>query len=168
MTLLTKEYLIMKEIVCKYHPDYKRSRTAIKNAHHYKVERLVEETMALVGGYERVDEAHYDFSDLSDSKTSTITKNKKWNSGSGKITGVARETSDETKWGDLRVVIYNSVTEKMMYYFLPYKFWIHYIYYSNNIGSIPYTYNVYLDKISRFEEYRCDTFESLAKMEATI
>jgi len=154
-----KEHAIATEIIVKYHKRYKRNnykkKDIISNYMDFKVERLVEESLANVGGYEWVDKAHFDFSDLSDSKTASISINpsKAGSSYCGEITNVSG------KMGALRVVIWNPHKAELLYYFLPKSFW------ENNVtrtakgfGKITFTYNVNKGIISRFNEYRVKNF----------
>ena len=162
---ITKEYLIMRDIVCKYHPDYKSSRKAIKNAHHYNVELLVEETMAAIGKYKYIDAAHHDFSDGSDSKTASIRNSTTGSSGVGEICNVI-SPGGSSKKGALRVVIYNSITQKLMYFFLPKKIWSKLninIHPTTNIGRLFFTYNKKTSSIRKFVGYECKDFIELAK-----
>ena len=166
--LVTKEYLIMRDIVCKYHPDYKGSRKAIKNAHHYNVELLVEETMAHVGKYKFIDGDHCDFSDGSDSKTASIRFTANRTSGSGEISNVI-SAGGESKKGALRVVIYNAITQSLMYYFLPKSAWNNLtinIHPTTNLGRLFFTYNLKEHVIKKFIGFECKDFATLAKQKA--
>jgi len=164
--LVTKEYLIMRDIVCKYHPDYKGSRKAVKNAHHYNVELLVEETMAYVGKYKFIDGDHCDFSDGSDSKTVTIRyKDKNQYTGIGEISNVISPGGSE-KQGALRIVAYNSITQSLMYYFLPKKHWSKLninIHPTTNLGRLFFNYSVKSDTVKKFIGFECKDFATLAK-----
>jgi hypothetical protein len=162
---ITKEYLIMCDIVCKYHPDYKGSRRAIKNAHHYNVERLVEETMAHVGKYKFIDSDHCDFSDGSDSKTASIRLSPTGSSGIGTIGNVI-SAGGISKKGALRLVIYNSITQTLMYYFLPKKMWDKLkinVHPTTNFGRIFFTFSIKEGVIKKFVGYQCKDFAALAK-----
>jgi hypothetical protein len=162
---ITKEYLIMRDIVCKYHPDYKGSRKAIKNCHHYNVELLVEETMAYVGKYKFIDGDHCDFSDGSDSKTSSIRLTSNGSSGSGELSNVI-SPGGTSKKGALRVVIYNSITQTLMYYFLPKSAWNNLkinIHATTNMGRLFFTYSIKDGLIKKFAGYECKDLATLAK-----
>ena len=161
---LSKEYLIMRDIVCKYHPTYKGSRKALQNAHHFNIELLVEETLAAVGGYRYIDAAHCDFSDGSDSKTASIRYNVHSNNGSGEIPNVISPGGNHKK-GALRIVIYNAITQSLMYYFLPKNFWSKVninIHPTTNMGRIFFNYSLKTGHINKFLGYECASFEELA------
>lgn len=163
---LSKEYLIMRDIICKYHPIYKGNRRALKNPSHYNVERLVEETMALVGKrYKYIDAAHCDFSDGTDSKTSSIRYDRKNNTCTGLIGNVVSPGGTKKK-GALRLVIYNAFTKELMYYFIPKKAWSKMnisIHPTTKMGRLFYCYNRRTNSITKFEGYECKDFVDLAK-----
>ena len=56
---MSKNLLLMKEVVTKYHPSFVNSKDLTKYAlaqpHIFDVPRLVEETFAAIGGYNFVD-----------------------------------------------------------------------------------------------------------------
>lgn len=161
---ITKEYLIMRDIVCKFHPDYKGSRKAAKNAHHYNVERLVEETMAFMGNYKFINADHCDFLDGSDAKTVTIRYTSKGTSGVGEITNVISPGGSKKK-GALRVVAYNSITQSLMYYFLPKKHWTKLsinIHPTTNMGRLFFNYSIKTKTVKKFIGYECKDFVELA------
>ena len=105
---MSKNLVFMRDIVCKHHPAFKRSADlrhyGIKHNDIFNIERLIEESLAAVGGYDFVDEEGYDFNDIqySDSKTVSVVNN-----GGAKQTKVIIISSVENKIGSLRVTIYN-------------------------------------------------------------
>jgi hypothetical protein len=131
------------------------------------VERLVEETMARVGGLQFIDAAHADFSDGSDAKTASIRVNSTKvgsNSHVGEITGVQTSGSG-LKSGALRCVIYNPHSDRLMYYFLPWHFWTQHItrHPSSGIGKIMYCYNAKTQSIVKFQDHQLSSFKALAQ-----
>jgi hypothetical protein len=165
---MTKDIMLMQEVVCKYHPLFRRypelRKYAIKYAHIYKVEHLVEVTMAAVGKYSHTNKAHEDFSDGTDSKTSTVNRNEK----QGQIKNVTT-TGGFQKRGALRVVIYNAVTETVLYYFIPKRLWLKWVTVGKNgIGSVGYSYNVKKKSIVKFDKHnlQCKSFLELTRRKA--
>jgi len=167
---VSKEFLLMRDIICEYHPSFiknkKLRKFGLEQPNIFKVEKLVEQSMSSFGLYEHIDAAYADFSDGSDSKTSSIspnTKPDKKNCYYGEIGGVSRITGGE-KSGALRCVIYNPHKEDLRYYFLPKSMWINNIriHKASGIGRISFSYNVVKDIIPKFEGYECVEFEELA------
>ena len=115
---MNKEFLLMRDVVCKYLPYYasgSAKKHALENPSHYNVEHLVELAMAHVGGYEFVDASLYDFSDFSDSKTTTLSELDGSVSCQGGVPFMT--TGGNVKIGALRVVIYNPNNQKLYYVF---------------------------------------------------
>ena len=166
---MSKNSLLLTEVVFKYHPDYvghkKRQQIALKNPHHYNVEIMVEEALAHIGPYTRTNEALSDFSDNSDSKTSSIrlkpTADKR-NIYGGEIRNVSTLSGND-KIGALRCIIYNPHHEQLLYYFLPKSIWTPMISRTRlKTAGIPFTYNIQYNDIIKFVGYECDNFEELA------
>ena len=168
---MSKNSLLLTEVVFKYHPDYvghkKRQQIALKNPHHYNVEIMVEEALAHVGSYTRTNGALSDFSDDSDSKTSSIRTtscNASCNVYPGQIRGVSTIRGND-KIGALRCIIYNPHREQLMYYFLPKSIWTPMIARAKSQdGRICFTYNSQYNDITKFVGYECDNFEELARI----
>ena len=166
---MSKNSLLLTEVVFKYHPDYvghkKRQKIALKNPHHYNVEIMVEEALAHIGPYTRTDDALSDFSDNSDSKTSSIrTKSiiSRPNIFCGEIRNVSTMSGND-KIGALRCIIYNPHREQLLYYFLPKLIWTPMISRPKlKTAGIAFTYNIQYNDITRFVGYECDNFEELA------
>jgi hypothetical protein len=166
---MTKQELLFKEIILKYHPDFRTNSQlkdlALKHPEFFNTERLVELTMAHVGGYEFLDEDGYDFSDYSDSKTASI------GNGSVAVVGniLGRGKSGEPKVGDLRVVLYNPYKARLDYYFMPKAGWESIREYGDaNKGKLRAKYSPDLDCVYKWRQWQCPDFETLAKTPSTI
>ena len=167
--LMSKNSLLLTEVVFKYHPDYvghkKRQKIALKNPQHYNVEVMIEEALAHIGPYSQTNAALSDFSDNSDSKTSSITTKpypKTPNIFRGEIRNVSTIYGND-KVGALRCIIYNPHKEKLMYYFLPKSVWTPMISRPKlKTAGVLFTYNIQYDDIVKFVGYECDNFEELA------
>lgn len=117
---MNKEYALMRDVITQYHPNFIKSkdlrRFGLSRPEMFNVERLVEESLAAVGGYNFVDEYGRDFDDPcnSDSKTVTVCCN------SIKRSNYAFRISNvDTKIGSLRVTIYNPIKERVDFMYLP-------------------------------------------------
>ena len=155
---MTKRKLLLKEVIAPYHPTFSKSVDLENvNPEWFDVSLLLEEAMSHVGEYEWVNLPHMDFSDGSDCKSSTINDRKR-----GLIDRVISHGGKE-KSGMLRVVVYNSISQKVMYYALPKKDWLPMAkrHPTNKQGSISYGYKIETDTIPKIEEFRCATFEEL-------
>ena len=113
----TKHYVIMRDIVCRYHPKFRKYRDrqtwALKSPEYFNVERLVEESLAAEGRYKFVDEYGYDFSDKSDSKTTTVRFSPSQSAGHISIPSI------ETKIGGLRITTFNPRMNRVDFFWLP-------------------------------------------------
>ena len=150
----------MRDVICIYHPEFRISKDlrayGMKHPEIFNVERLIEESLAAVGPYEFVDREGYDFTDLSDSKTTTINAN----------TGVGTIGSVETKIGALRITAYNPFKESTDYFYVS-KRDLKYVkspcYGNNNHKErIVFTYSKKGDTYNMFEDYRVKSFQELA------
>lgn len=168
---MNKNAVLMRDLICKYHPEFKISpalrRYGVKHSDIFNVERLVEEALAAVGRYRFIDAAHADFSDGSDSKTASISVAPlKPNSAchDGKITNVVT-AGGGFKAGALRCTVYNPHQDRLDYYFLPREVWLEMVSYDSvsGIGKIRYSYNRDTDQISRLSDWQCDSFEQMAR-----
>jgi hypothetical protein len=122
----------------------------------FNIERLIEETLAAVGPYQFVDEEGYDFTDLSDSKTTTINAN----------TRVGTVSSVETKIGALRITAYNPFKDAADFFYVS-RHDLKYVKspcYGVNYHKerILFTYSSKGDTYGMFEDYRVGTFRELA------
>ena len=155
---MTKKALLLKDVIIPHHPTFSKMFVVDNfNPEWFDVPLLLEESMAHVGGYKHLNLPHMDFSDGSDCKSSTINNRKR-----GLIDRVVSHGGKE-KNGMLRVVIYNSITQQIMYYALQKRDWLPMIkrHPTNKQGSISYGYNVEADIIAKIENFRCNTFEEL-------
>ena len=168
---MCKRTLLIREVVGRYHSAFKRNpqrvREALRWPRMYSVEYLVEQSFAHVGKYNHTDAAHCDYSDGSDSKTASIRSvnaiGRKRNSYRGEISGVVT-AGGGAKNGGLRCVIYNPHRETLMYYYLPKSWWKDRVtrHPTSGVGKIVFSYNAKTDTIPQFEQYRVDSFKSLA------
>jgi hypothetical protein len=178
-TKLSKAELILRDVICEYHPDVAGNKTVIaflrKHVDWVNIERMVEETMAYVGGYDFVDEAHYDFSDGSDSKTASVQPNPRTRYGQAttgyycEITGIGNTgENSKVKSGDLRVVVYNPHKQRLEYYFIPHSDMLKMMRYQNSGYRITTTWNGKWDRNMKLDQFKVDSFEELATTPATV
>jgi len=110
---MSKNLVFMRDIVCKYHPEFRKSsdlrRFGLKHNDIFNIERLIEESLAAVGGYDFVDAEGYDFTDYSDSKTTSVNQK----------THYVEVNNVETKIGALRITAYNPFKDSADYFFVP-------------------------------------------------
>ena len=158
---MSKSLVLMRDVICIYHPEFRASKDlrtyGMKHPDIFNVERLIEESLAAVGPYEFVDKEGYDFTDLSDSKTTTINAN----------TRVGTISSVETKIGALRITAYNPFKESADYFYVS-KRDVKYVKspcYGNNDHKerILFKYSTKGDAYGMFEDYRVKSFEDLAR-----
>jgi len=157
---MTKNEILMRDVVCIYHPEFIASRDlrkyGMKHSDIFNIERLVEESLAAVGPYNYVDEKGYDFTDFSDSKTTTINAN----------TRIGTIGSVETKIGALRITAYNPFKDAADFFYVSKRNLTHVK--SPCYGTqdhkerILFKYSTKGDAYGMFEEYRVKTFEELA------
>ena len=157
---MSKSLVLMRDVICIYHPEFRASKDlrsyGIKHPEIFNVERLIEESLAAVGPYQFVDKEGYDFTDLSDSKTTTVNAN----------TRVVTISSVETKIGALRITAYNPFKDAADYFYVS-KRDMKYVKspcYGNNDHKerILFTYSKKGDNYNMFEDYRVRSFEELA------
>lgn len=167
---MCKNLVFMRDIVCKYHPEFRKSRSmrmrGLKHPKIFNIERLIEESLAAVGGYDFVDKAGYDFNDVaySDSKTVTVVNN-----GGPKQTKVIIIASVENKIGSLRVTIYNPFKNSIDFMYIPKKDVQYWMENSGTTGTankfkqrIRTSWNPERDDYNKLEQYRVSSFEELA------
>ena len=110
---MSKNHVLMRDVICLYHPEFTASADlrscGLKHPEMFNIERLMEESLAAVGPYTFVDQAGYDFSDFSDSKTVTVNHNSRY----AEITGV------ENKIGALRITAYNPFVQGVDFFYVP-------------------------------------------------
>jgi hypothetical protein len=161
---MSKQQLIMSEIIFKYHPYFKHNiilrMIGKKYLKIFNIELMVEDCLASAGGYKVTNQNHFDFDDLvmSDSKTCSIYK-----SARGEISGVST-SAGVLKLGSLRCIIYNPFTNKLMYYYLPKTVWSEWVcvHPTTKKGKIRFNYNIEKNCIPRFKGYECSSFKELA------
>jgi len=118
---MSKNLVLMRDVITKTHPAFKASADlvsyGIKHSEIFNCERLIEESLAVEGGYDFVDEDGYDFNDAyrSDSKTVTVIPD-----GKSKTAVVG---SVENKIGSLRITIYNPFKGSLDFMYIPYRRW---------------------------------------------
>ena len=137
----------------------------------YNIPRMVERAMAKIGGYLYVDEAHCDFLDGSDGKTATITRqpmDEESRKNTHQLTITNTISQGGTVKGDLRVVVYNAVTDQLEYFFIP-KSDIRALSRIPKKGMprIEVTYNSKTGLVPKLEKYRMPDFVSLCKQPST-
>jgi len=161
---MSKNYVLMRDIISKYHPEFRDSKNtslqkyALKNPDIFNCERLIEETLAAVGGYNFVNETGRDFDCPynSDSKTTSL------GCGSGfQILGV------ENKIGSLRITVYNPYKDRLDFLYMPYssvQFYKEVSYGKNQFKErVRGKWNQNNDHYNRLERFRVHTFEDLAR-----
>ena len=157
---MDKNEILMRDVICIYHPEFIGSRDlqkyGMKHPNIFNVERLIEESLASLGPYSFVDREGYDFTDFSDSKTTTINANTR----RGTISSV------ETKIGALRITAYNPFKDAVDFFYVS-KRDLKYVKspcYGNNDHKerILFSYSKKGDAYGMFEDYRVKTFEDLA------
>jgi hypothetical protein len=157
---MSKQLTLMRDVICVYHPRFRNSRDiqrfGLECPEHFNIERLIEESLAAVGPYRFVDQEGYDFSDFSDSKTTTINAN----------TRVGTIGSVETKIGALRITAYNPFKESADYFYVS-KRDMKYVKspcygVNDHKERIVFTYSKKGDTYGMFEDYRVKSFVDLA------
>ena len=151
----------MRDVICVYHPSFNSSRDlqkfGLEMPERFNIERLIEETLAALGPYRYVDEAGYDFTDYSDSKTTTINAN----------TRVGTISSVETKIGALRIIAYNPFKDAADFFYVS-KRDMKYVKspcygVNDHKERIVFTYSKKGDNYGMFEDYRVENFKELAR-----
>jgi hypothetical protein len=157
---MSKSLVLMRDVICVYHPSFSSSRDlqkfGLEMPERFNIERLIEETLAALGPYRYVDEEGYDFTDYSDSKTTTINAN----------TRVGTVGSVETKIGALRITAYNPFKESADYFYVS-KRDMKYVKspcygVNDHKERIVFTYSKKGDNYGIFEDYRVKDFRELA------
>ena len=158
---MSKNLVLMRDVICVYHPSFNSScdlrKFGLEMPDRFNIERLIEETLAAIGPYHYVDEAGYDFTDYSDSKTTTINAN----------TRVGSISSVETKIGALRITAYNPFKDAADFFYVS-KRDLKYVKspcYGINAHKerILFSYTPKGDTYNMFEDYRVKDFRALAR-----
>ena len=170
----SKSNLIFTDVIFKYNTVFKNNadlqQLAITYPEIFNIERLVEITMADVGGYNYIDGDHCDFDDGSECKTASVRPSPRGgssiNSYQLEISNVV-STGGNAKSGAIRVVLYNPHIYKLKYYFLPenaiHKIGIN-IHPTTKSGRLFATWNRLTDKCNKLDKFEVDSFETLAKI----
>lgn len=158
---MSKQFTLMRDVITRYHPAFVASKDlqqyGLNNAELFNVERLIEESLAAVGPYQFVDQEGYDFTDYSDSKTTTVNQK----------TRRVEVNSVENKIGALRITAYNPHIGGLHYFFVP-KSKLDYVR-SDCYGINEYKKRIQFtwrtdDDYGWFEDFRVNSFELLARM----
>lgn len=163
-----KQYVFMRDIITKYHPRFSScpeyQKFGLEMAEVLNVEKLFEECLAEVGGYNRIDEAGRDFDDIhnSDSKTCTVIGYDKYTHKHFR----AEIGSVETKIGSLRIAIFNPYNDCIDFAYIP-KQYVPSVTskcYGKNSHKrrIDITWSPDRDHYNKFERFRVSNFADLA------
>jgi hypothetical protein len=153
----------MRDIVCVFHPEFAMSKDlreyGMTHPDIFNIERLVEESLAAVGPYDFVNADGYDFTDFSDSKTTTVIPD-----GYSKTATI---NNVENKIGSLRIVIYNPFKDRADFMFIPHKRVqaLKEPCYGRNGGTkekLRVRWNIHHDHYNSFDHFQVKTFEELA------
>jgi len=165
---MNKHQRILSEIAHIHLTEYssrKQLDIMLSNWRHYNVEHIVEVAIARVGGYKFVDENHYDNSDYSETKTGTC----RIHDSMAAIGNIISKRGGIPKLGDIRAVIYNEFTTELEYFFMPKADWEDMREYGNaNKNILRARYNAYNGKYNKWEQFRVESFEKLARKRSTI
>ena len=178
----TKTKTLLRDVVFKYHPEVKddeKVKEFLSNHNDWvNIERMVEETMAAVGGYNFVDGEGYDFDDgealgcaNSECKTASIypkpIPSGNCNSYKLEISNVSRcGPQGKDKSGTLRVVLFNPITDTTHYYYIPKAQWENMIVYhpTSKVGKIVAQWNSVTNSINKLDKFEVKNFEVLAQL----
>lgn len=175
--MMSKAQMLLKEIIFVHHPDFvgqaHTQKIVYAGADWVNTERLIEHTMAHVGGYNFIDGDHEDFDDGTDSKTASVRLNPvPKGSQQGhilEISGIGRGgAGGSLKKGALRVVLYNPVAQRLDYFFIPKAAWAGMLKYhpTSGIAKIVATWNSKTDTCNKLDPFKVSSFEELARMPA--
>lgn len=159
---MCKNYVLMRDVICRYHPEFKKSkdlqRYGLTYPDIFNCERLVEEALAAIGGYKFVDEAGRDFDCPynSDSKTTTVASYDRQ----------VQIGSIENKIGSLRVTIYNPFLQSLAFMYIPKKDWtaLKTACYGKNFHKerLRFTWNDVSNHYNGFHKFLVKDFKALA------
>lgn len=171
---MCKTITMFKDIVREYNTTFNMPeiwQAVEKHPKIFNIEHLVELTMAEVGGYEFIDAEHCDFSDGSESKTSSVSPNPTSagrNTYRWEISNVI-SSGGKSKSGPIRLVLYNPHTEQCTYYFIPETQFENLginVHPTTNVGRIFGTWNSKTNRIGKLVDFELPNFETLARMPA--
>lgn len=160
-----KKHYIIKNIVLQYYPQYLNTTPEIQEwllsyPEHFDSLYLMEQTIAMIGGYEFVNEQGYDFNDKCKSDLKTVSISINGRRGSAVSYAVTPIRNVKTKIGPIRLAVYNIHTDEMMYYVMEPEFYRTLI---DKTDTIKLYYNRQLDGISRIEHCRKKDIVEFAK-----
>ena len=170
---MCKTISMINEIMSKYHPDFQKSDILMEmsktNPKAFNVEHLIEQTMAIVGGYDFIDGEHCDFSDGSECKTASVSPNPQKASSNSHRLEISNIVSigGAMKSGDIRLVVYNPNIEapKCSFYYIPNDkledLGINY-HPTTGMGRIFCTWNSKKNYIPKLQAYEVCCFKALA------
>jgi hypothetical protein len=168
----SKEHLILTDIIFKHHllfiNNAELQKFALENTDVFRIERLVEHTMAFVGGYKYIDGAHCDFDDGSECKTASVRPSPTTQGTSSYTLEISNVISSggHSKTGPIRVVLYNPHIYQLKYYYLPsneiHKIGVN-VHPTTKTGRLFATWNCKTNKCAKLDQYEVESFESLAK-----
>ena len=165
---MNKQQRILIDIAHEHLPEYQDPKFLPQfqsRWRHYNVEHMVEDAMAHVGGYEYVNQDHYDNTDYSETKTGTL----RTHDSIATITNIVSDRGNKAKVGDIRAVIYNQFDHGLHYYFLPKAYWESIREHGkSNCTILRSSYKADVDRVSKWRDYRVDTFHELAQMPSTV
>jgi len=165
--MMSKNLVLIRDVINLYHPEFVNTPAlkhyALKNPDIFNVERLIEESLAAVGGYDFVNEYGRDFNDCNDSDSKTTSVIPDGNSKTAIISGI------ENKIGSLRVTIYNAFKDSVDFMYIPWSEW-------QEMKEPSYGKNVYKEKIrarwnqkkdyyNSCEHFRVGSFKELATIQ---
>ena len=163
---MSKSLVLMRDVICKYHPSFRKSKDlqgyGMKHSEIFNVERLIEESLAAVGGYDFVDADGYDFNDKWNSDSKTVTVIPDGHSKTAVIGGI------ENKIGSLRVTIYNPFKESLDFMYIP-RHSVQRLkepcYGKGGVNKekLRVRWNTANDHYNGFEDFRVKSFEALAR-----
>jgi hypothetical protein len=172
-TKMEKNLSILEQVVFKFHPLFQKKsirKIARENPEIFNIGRLVEETMAFLGGYQVLSKEegyHKDFTDGSESKTASVRKTaygKQVNSFVGVITNISSRAGI-LKTGKVRTVIFNPHTRNLHYFLIPGENLksITTVDSTTGFGKIKFSYNKRKNVFTKINFYEVDSFEKLAR-----
>lgn len=161
------EYLLMRDVILKYHPKMKKHSKNVKKAFleqaaagTQNVAMYLEQVVSAVGKIAQSNKHGEDHADGSDTKFASLCyyskgKNSKYSCHRGHISNL------KNKNGALRVALYIEHEDKIRFYFLPPRMWKRITAYEGT--KINMSYNTSTRKVSRFANHEV-SFKNMCKM----
>jgi hypothetical protein len=118
--IIKKHEVFFEKILFNHHPKFNVSNARnlvadLGGPTSFNVEKLVEDALAAVGGYNVIGGVGQDFDDIENSDGKTVSVNVN--------TGVAELSSISAKIGTLRIMIYNPFEQDIHYFYLTFEQW---------------------------------------------